>query len=58
MGIYQQFLATANSGGWSCDEALQFFALAAFVLGTVFSAVSIGLLHLLKVYFQKPPKRT
>jgi len=61
MSIYQEFLDTANACGQSCDEAFQTFALAAVIFGAanvLIVQLLIHLFHLLKVHFQKPPKRT
>lgn len=61
MSIYQEFLDTANACGQSYDEAFQTFALAAVIFGAanvLIVQLLIHLFRLLKVHFQKPPKRT
>ena len=61
MSIYQEFLDTANVHGWSYDEAFQSFTLAAVIYGAAIVLVIqllFRLFRLLKVHFQKAPKRT
>lgn len=59
MGLYQEFLDTANAHGWSYDEAFLSFTLAAVVYGAAIVWTVQLLFHLfrfLKAHFQKNKK--
>lgn len=61
MSIYQEFLDTANARGWSYDEAFQSFTLTAIIYGAAIVLIVqllFRLFSLLKMHFQKSPKRT